>query len=221
MKSVFSNALIIVFVVIFTIPSLSIARQWYESESFERSDPFGLGSYHSASGPSNNNRIMGTYRIGSSNPARGFVYIRLKRIEFNEISQASPPGFLHYENVLDTKEAKFWNNFFKYKSSNEGVPLIISLATNFSNFGYFIDTFVNSGMLLLDAALKEYGNTIISNSAFAEIIAKGGRFREYSRIVKDSDGHPFLHNDVYYQITVGEEERFYPIYSSRYAVKIE
>jgi hypothetical protein len=192
---------------------------WYESVPIERNDPFRLTMYHAVS--SGSERLMGTFHLAGK-PHRGEMYIILSNDELANIEAAGSHKYIHHEKVLNKKEATFWKIFFAKRSGVTRVPLLVSvagIAVGFINIPVGVAISVTG--TLMDTLLATTDVTTVKAAALAELMANGGKFTEYTTIRRDNAGHPYLHSDVFYHVTVQGQLRAYLIYSSVYAVKVE
>ena len=184
---------------------------WYEDIAARIFDPFAIGKYHAASSSSNNQRILGTFEVGSRYPNLGMVYVVLPAAKIQAIESSQNRSIVYHQRSLDAKSRAFWQAYFRKRAKIEDIPIWFSASGLFS-------TGVDVTELILSYLFSETKSKI-NAGVLSYLMAEGGEFLQYISIKRDGDKHPYLHNDLYYQIKIGNETRLYPVYSSRYAVK--
>jgi len=211
-KQIFSFILFLVF-------SPLTFGAWYDSIPVEQNDPFDLTIYHAIT--SGNDRLMGTFRFGGK-PHRGKMYVILSKTELANIEAAGSNGYVHHEKVLTKKEAVVWKRFFVKRGGVMRVPLLVSMAGTAVGFvSVPVGVAIGVTGTLMDTLLATTDVKTVKAAVLAELMINGGKFVEYTTIHRDNAGHPYIHSDVFYQVTIQRQLRSYLIYSSVYAVKVE
>lgn len=205
------RAAFLVLVLLAVVPTAAPAA-WYEEVAIQDSDPFGIGPFHSVA--TGGTRIMGTYPMGIANPARGRLYVKLPRSRAQEIEAAGNLSHVWFSKTLDDDSAQFWSGFFRERSEVTRVPLLFSLVG-------VVNVPMGVGAVLLDTVLSSADTNTVTAGALAELMAPGGEFVHYVSIRRDADDHPYLYGDLFYQVRVQDSPRYYLIYSSRHALKVE
>ncbi len=212
---------ILVLTFLIGLSSLAFGTEWYEKFSFKINDQFDLTMFHAVPG---NERIMGTFRTGHRVVTAGQIYVIFSQAELQRIETAGNRKYIHYENILDSKKATFWKNTFAKRGVIVRIPSVVSIAGVIAN-RYFptVGKAFTATTLFIDVLLASRDGVKKDARELSGIMSKGGKFTNYLTIQRNQNNHPFVHSDVFYQAKIAEEPkpRFYLIYSSVHAVKVE
>jgi len=188
-------------------------NEWYKDIKIYRWDPYNIGQLHAASG-TGFKRILSTLRVEGDSPNIGKLYAIVDSADLSKIEDSGFLGHLVDETILNQKLVMQWRNYFKNQNAQEKTPFILSIIGIFSTSASVVGA---SFDLLSSLSSTEY----VTTDALSHLMAVGGKFRNILKVRRNSLSQAYIYHDLYYTVTVAEEERNYLVYSSRYALKEE
>ncbi len=206
-KHAFVHHLLILIGSFFILNPIICSAEWYEDFTMIIKDPYAIGT---GQPDETKHRILGKYKLA------GFkrkVYAVIEESELLVIEKAGQRKYIRHRNVLDKRKAETWKRIFSAKADKgQFIPVIVNIA-GLANVKIGITT------LLLDYLLSTNSQKI-STDKLSELMAANGEFIDYATIRRHNN-HPYLYTDAFYHIKIGEEDRYYLIYSAILAVKVE
>ncbi|WP_281558277.1 hypothetical protein [Thalassomonas sp. RHCl1] len=143
------------------------------------------------------------------------IYAILSRSEYNKLS--SDKKLAVDTKVLTKNQANSYANLFRRAAARNTIPWILGPAGLLPGVGTVISITTST----LDGLYRLAGASAISAGCMAVLMAEGGRFTKYYSLAIDPSYGELLVIMVFYQVSIGKENRMYGVYSAKYALKVE